>query len=1003
MGTKNGIPLTNINFAEDQSFEELPSDSILFVLTPGTIVGSSRRPTLQAALPHGKTIFGYKYTSRAATIERQARREADEGQPKTFTELFPGEFFASPEQRAYDAYISRFEGENSINFRPLADVTLDPDARYIFVVNDAGTTMAVRGLSWCGDGITQEGEECDDANLINDDACTNECRNAACGDGVVQQGEECDDGAKNGNQCAASYGSSCHYCGSDCKQALLSGPRCGDGITQEGEECDDGNSINNDGCGNTCVLPRCGDKIVQAGEACDDGNMDNYDGCTNACSKPACNDGIDNNGDGLIDRNDPGCHRDFNPANEATYLQSFNAEGVPHEDLELSYSGPSDSVAGNTDIFTVTMTNHGNMPVRDPTVLIPKNASYAVNDPKTVGCKTASPTIICSTTVLDPGMTKAFQVAFYTPANIGYCTDKVITTTATLASAGNVDPDPSNDAASVTTVVPCQKADLSVSQEMITGGPHPKPGDIITYAITIKNNGPQIAENVFVVDTISPLPQYYNPTWKTSFEYRSDLSDAECFTAGGNGKCTISSLGPGVSRTFKVSFKVPPGSACYGDDNKTPISFLSTVTTGSSRPDPNPDNSTSTLSTSLYCPQCSDHLDNDANGQVDILDTYCHSDGNVANLASFLPNQDDEGGGHVVHLSVRQDADVGVEFVKPGDTITYVVTVNNDGPDAAKNVVLTERMKSASFERGKSSGGFAVGYMKFLASQSDVRCRGIPDSSVICSFPMIPAGSSQVVRIAFSSPSTPSHWLLQLTPSIISDSAESSSDTTVDGPFLAWIDPTPWDPSLSRDQNLAALRRNLMISVLDTKQKTSGTTTDYNGILGAYELNDTISKAIRDAMSSEITTPHSPPWYDVNFDGVVTQTDIDTFTAFVQEYAINACTTPAYTYTLEMSSFNLPYTAGISLDKNCQALLNTSDPYHALLEEETDVALSLIGPAGRFGQALQCGMCTGVTAKMITDSTSKSYWYNRNFPTQEYYLAPSWCEFKFTGCQKENY
>ncbi len=88
----------------------------------------------------------------------------------------------------------------------------------------------------CGDGKVQFalGEQCDDGNNVNTDACTNECKAPACGDGIVQAGEECDDGNKaDGDSCS-----------SDC---LIPDPD-GDGI------CDNGDSILpcqwNQDCGN---------------------------------------------------------------------------------------------------------------------------------------------------------------------------------------------------------------------------------------------------------------------------------------------------------------------------------------------------------------------------------------------------------------------------------------------------------------------------------------------------------------------------------------------------------------------------------------------------------------------------------------------------------------------------------------------------------------------------------------------------------------------------------
>jgi cysteine-rich repeat protein len=45
----------------------------------------------------------------------------------------------------------------------------------------------------CGNGTVDDGEECDDGNRVNDDACSNVCRTPFCGDGIVQEGEDCDD------------------------------------------------------------------------------------------------------------------------------------------------------------------------------------------------------------------------------------------------------------------------------------------------------------------------------------------------------------------------------------------------------------------------------------------------------------------------------------------------------------------------------------------------------------------------------------------------------------------------------------------------------------------------------------------------------------------------------------------------------------------------------------------------------------------------------------------
>lgn len=63
---------------------------------------------------------------------------------------------------------------------------------------------------------------------------------SACGDGVIDEGEVCDDGNLLG----------CDGCSSDCSRV---DNVCGDGLSECTELCDDGNAVNGDGCESTCV------------------------------------------------------------------------------------------------------------------------------------------------------------------------------------------------------------------------------------------------------------------------------------------------------------------------------------------------------------------------------------------------------------------------------------------------------------------------------------------------------------------------------------------------------------------------------------------------------------------------------------------------------------------------------------------------------------------------------------------------------------------------------
>ncbi|MBK7830698.1 DUF4215 domain-containing protein [Nannocystis sp.] len=139
-------------------------------------------------------------------------------------------------------------------------------------------------FSWCaspcGNGMVNNGEECDDGNNTNGDGCTAMCKLEKCGDGVDNNAdkEECDDG---------------NMVDTDLCTSLCKLPVCGDGFVQDGvEACDDGNMVDDDACSNTCALASCGDGIKQVNEDCDDKNVDNTDACLDTCLAASCGDGF---------------------------------------------------------------------------------------------------------------------------------------------------------------------------------------------------------------------------------------------------------------------------------------------------------------------------------------------------------------------------------------------------------------------------------------------------------------------------------------------------------------------------------------------------------------------------------------------------------------------------------------------------------------------------------------------------------------------------------------
>ncbi len=108
-----------------------------------------------------------------------------------------------------------------------------------------------------------------------------------CGDGILQEGEVCDGAELAGASCETlGYGGGTLACAADCGALDASGcvSTCGNGVLETGETCDDDNTAAGDGCAADCTVEAgwnctedtpsvctsvCGDDLVVGAEACD--------------------------------------------------------------------------------------------------------------------------------------------------------------------------------------------------------------------------------------------------------------------------------------------------------------------------------------------------------------------------------------------------------------------------------------------------------------------------------------------------------------------------------------------------------------------------------------------------------------------------------------------------------------------------------------------------------------------------------------------------------------
>jgi uncharacterized repeat protein (TIGR01451 family) len=169
-------------------------------------------------------------------------------------------------------------------------------------------------------------------------------------------------------------------------------------------------------------------------------------------------------------------------------------ETPPRADLAISktVSDPTPNV-GDTVTFTVTLTNLGSDPATGVQVtdLLPAGLSLVLATPSqgaydgTTGLWTVGDV----GTTAPATLTLEAKVIGSTPA----------TNVTTVSHADQFDPNTGNNSASATETP--QQADLALIKSV--SNPSPNVGDTVTFTVTLTNNGPDPASNVLILD---PLP-----------------------------------------------------------------------------------------------------------------------------------------------------------------------------------------------------------------------------------------------------------------------------------------------------------------------------------------------------------------------------------------------------------------------------------------------------------------------------------------------------------------
>jgi uncharacterized repeat protein (TIGR01451 family) len=230
-------------------------------------------------------------------------------------------------------------------------------------------------------------------------------------------------------------------------------------------------------------------------------------------------------------------------------------------DLAISVGAPVNANAGGTVAFTITVTNNGpnaavNAQVADVT---PSGLSFVSN---AGDCSTAFP---CSFASIEAGGTRTITATYQVPP--AYTAPNPIADTASVSSDTS-DPVPGNNSASANAPL-VVNADIAVS---VSNAPtQVVPGKILTYSLTVTNNGPATA----------------NAVQLTTSSANSAPVTAVGGSCTGAFPCALGTLAPGDTRTVNVKMCVPRSG--------NGVTFTLNATASSSTADATAANNTSSL------------------------------------------------------------------------------------------------------------------------------------------------------------------------------------------------------------------------------------------------------------------------------------------------------------------------------------------------------------------------------------------------------------------------
>jgi uncharacterized repeat protein (TIGR01451 family) len=330
---------------------------------------------------------------------------------------------------------------------------------------------------------------------------------------------------------------------------------------------------------------------------------------------------------------------------------------IPSADLSITKSHhPEPAIAGQELYYDLSVTNNGpaGAPQVKVTDTLPAEVTFVTS---TAACSATGgtegeggQTVTCTLGEMGPSTTKSFTIKVAVNTNaIAASGPKAITNTATVSSAGSVDPELSNNTATDTAIVE-DLADLEVTK-LCKPDTSPSAGQPITCTVFVDNHGPSDARGAVLTDAIlgsSPFTISNIATSQGSCGAPSPTTGGEQFVCNLGVLPAATTLQPGrATVTYTLSSN-------EGQDINNVASVRSDT------PDPNPSNNTATVPLTVSA---------------------------------------------VSDLSLTKSAPASI--VAGTGPLTWTLTIGNAGPSTAKNVVVEDAVPAGVVITSVSGSGSA--------------------------------------------------------------------------------------------------------------------------------------------------------------------------------------------------------------------------------------------------------------------------------------------------------